>query len=95
MNEETSQDEISVYDRIKRGIPANQIAFVHEAKNADNTENHLTDAQKTNLFNTIKKHIEKYIAEQKANGLREPKISKKYASMIDNLKALGRGCFFI
>ena len=37
---ETSAEEATVYDRIKgglirRGIPANQIAFVHEAKNPD------------------------------------------------------------
>ncbi len=39
LGEETSKDEATVYDRIKRGlvkrgIPASQIAFVHEAKNA-------------------------------------------------------------
>ena len=39
LDEETSKDDISVYERIKkglvkRGIHASQIAFVHEAKNA-------------------------------------------------------------
>lgn len=40
LDEETTADDISVYERIKkgliaRGIPAEQIAFVHEAKNAN------------------------------------------------------------
>jgi|GEM_PF-880052 len=49
-------------------------------KKIDNVENHLTDKQKTNLFNFVKRHIENHIADRLDEGVSETEIVKELNS---------------